>query len=433
MEKILEKLRNYSFWLLDWIKGGKVKKNYNEIKFINENYNNLESIEIRKTYLQSILKHAQQSTNFYTKIDSSVLTDFPVVNKSIIRDNFDQFTSSIHNSSTDHKVLTSGSTGTPFSIYQNKDKRIRNTSDTIYYAERSGFTLGSQLIYIRLWDNQHKKSSFSTWIQNIVAHNVSDLTDKDIEGLLKKLRNPKSNKGILAYASVYDTISQYMDRNKLDSIDGNIKSMIANAEGLSDYAKTSIQKYFGHSVISRYSNVENGIIAQQEISGGDYQINWASYHLEILAIKSDKPVQNGKVGRIVITDLFNYANPMIRYDTGDLGVVRMDKDKNVPVLTKVEGRKMDVLHTTEGELISSHIIHQICLYTGIKQYQLIQEDAKNYLFKINATTDFKEEQKILDTYKQYFGDDSEIRIEYVDDIPLLSSGKRKKVVNKYYV
>lgn len=421
------------FWCLDSVKGRNVKKHYEEIKFINENYSSEESNKRRSESLKNMLQHAESTTQYYKDISIESLTQFPVVNKNIIRDNFEEFQSNEFKNKPNHKVLTSGSTGTPFSIYQDKNKKTRNTADTIYFAEKSGFKLGYELIYIRLWDNQHKKSYFSSWFQNIVAHNVSDLTDNDISELLYKIRKSNSNKGILAYASAYDAICQYLDKNNSKPINCNIKSMIANAEGLSDYAKKATKKYFGFSPISRYSNVENGIIAQQNVPGDNFYINWASYHVEILNITNDNPAELGRTGRIVVTDLYNYAVPMIRYDTGDLGAMTLVENNTVPVLIKVEGRKMDVLHTTQGELITSHIVHQICLYNGIKQYQLIQEDEKKYLFKINATSDFNQEQEIIDTYKQYFGEDATITIKYVNSIPLLSSGKRKKVINKYYV
>jgi phenylacetate-CoA ligase len=55
------------------------------------------------------------------------------------------------------------------------------------------------------------------------------------------------------------------------------------SEGLSEYAKKSIHTYFGKYPVSRYSNVENGIIAQQLPDGSNsFVVNWASYYIEIL-------------------------------------------------------------------------------------------------------------------------------------------------------
>jgi len=432
MSNSLEVLRNRIFWIVDSIKKNSVKNHYNDIKFINENFTSKESKRRRREALQKLLNHTIKTVPYYKEIEGKELTKFSVVNKNVIRNNFKKFQSDLFLDEPKTEVQTSGSTGTPFTTYQDKNKKIRNTADTIYFAERSGFKLGYELLFIRLWGEQHKKSFVMSWIQNMVAHNVINLSDQDIDKLLKKIKSSSSNKGIVAYASALDAIGHYLDKHNFDLKDCNIKSVIGVAEGLSEYAKKTTKKYFGVSAISRYSNIENGIIAQQNTADGNFYINWASYVVEILKFDSDTLVKEGETGRIVITDLYNYAVPMIRYDTGDIGAIITEKENGCIVLSKVEGRKMDALYTTKGELIASHIVHLICLNKDIKQYQLVQEGKKKYLFKINTTSVSIDKQKIVKTYKEFLGDDAEIEIEYVDDIPLLSSGKRKKVINLYY-
>ena len=54
------------------------------------------------------------------------MSDFPVINKSIIKEHFEQFKSDAYTGKRQFAVVTSGSTGTPFTIYHNKNKRLRN-------------------------------------------------------------------------------------------------------------------------------------------------------------------------------------------------------------------------------------------------------------------------------------------------------------------
>lgn len=429
---MLGKLRYHAFWFVDYFKRNNIKRNYNEIKFLNENLNSKEASDILEGYRRNLINHAIETTNFYKK---SKITDFyklPVINKSIIRDNFSDFESELYRRKFKYKVSTSGSTGTPFVTYLNKNKRLRNSADTIYFAEKSGFSVGDRLFYIRLWDDQHKKKSITSWILNIVSHNISDLRDEDIRTLLKKMERVPSRKGLLAYASVYDVICQYIERTKYVPKIKKLTSVIAISERLSDYAKQSMKKHFDVEVLSRYSASETGILAQQMPGSTNFEINWASYFVEILNLDNDEPVENGSIGRIVITDLFNYCVPMLRYDTGDLGIMK-ENDNGRLVLTNVEGRRMDMLYDTKGNMVSSHIIHQVCLFPGIIQYQLIQEGEKEYLFKVNATNKFTKtnQNHLIEKYKGYFGSDANVKIEFVDDIPILSSGKRKKVINKF--
>src|SRR5690606_3500440 len=110
---------------------------------------------------------------------------------------------------------------------------------------------------------------------------------------------------------------------------------------LTDYLRYEGEKYFGCKILSRYSNIENGIIAQQTLTEpSDFTINHASYYVEILDMIRDEPVPYGHLGRIIITDYFNDAMPLIRYDTGDLGIMESKIYNGVEklVLSKIEGR-----------------------------------------------------------------------------------------------
>lgn len=87
---------------------------------------------------------------------------------------------------------------------------------------------------------------------------------------------------------------------------------------------------------------------------------------------------------------------------------------------------------TRGQYISSHIIHHILQFNGIEQFQFIEEENGEYTIKLKVSAKFdrNDENRIREQYLEYFGDDAIIRIIYVDDIPLLPSGKRKLVVNR---
>lgn len=423
-------MRSFLFWTLDFLKGSKFKFHLEEIKNLQVNYE--ANVSRRKELLTGVLDFSIENTDFYKDYKATTsIENFPVVNKHIIKSQFSKFQSNKFSNKKLFKVATSGSTGTPFITYLNESKKLRNSADTLFFSEKAGFRLGDKLFYIRLWDKQHNKGKFGYWIKNIVSHDISNLTDNDIKELLQKISTSKQHIGLLGYSSAFDSICKYLDKTNSKRLNTNIRSAIGISESLSAYAKKKMQYYFNCPIVSRYSASETGIIAQQMINKSYFEVNWASYFVEILDLESDTAVPHGTIGRIVITDLFNYAIPLIRYDTGDLGVLDKVDNLEAPVLTRVEGRKMDMLYTTSGEFITSHIVHQICLFEGINQYQLIQNSVNEYTFKINASN-FTKEEELIELYKNYLGEDALIDVVYVNDIPLLSSGKRKKVVNNYY-
>lgn len=210
--------------------------------------------------------------------------------------------------------------------------------------------------------------------------------------------------------------------------------MICISESLPEEVKQRIAANFGCKVVSRYSNIENGIIAQQIDSSTPYfRINTSSYLIEIFDTEKDEVLPYGASGRIVVTDYFNTSMPMIRYDTGDMGSVELVEIDGIPteVISKIEGRKLDQIFNTQRELISSYIVYRNMFeYKEIDQYQLIQKLANSYVMKITAKNGFNRESRLIEEFKSLLGQDADFRIEYVDEIPLLNSGKRKKVVNE---
>jgi len=437
MIKILEKLRKNAFWSIDALKGGGVKKHYREIQLVLNNPNSDEARYIRHKNLSNILEHTIKTVPFYYDIPLNLaqLEQFPVINKQIVREKFEHFRSLDYKNRHMHEVSTSGSTGKPFKILHDGNKRDRNTADTIFFAERAGFELGSRLYYLRLWDKQYKKNWLLSLLQNISMHSVDNLSDHNVAKLISALEKDKSNKNLLAYTSALDSICKYLDKNQKDFGQRKFKvnSVIAIAEALGSDVKNKVLEYFGTEVVSRYSNSENGILAQQKINGqtGNFEINWASYHIEILDLNHDRPVDPGEPGRIVITDLFNYSMPLIRYDTGDVGVLQQDPEHHTVSFARIEGRKMDMFTNTKGEYVSSHIIHHILQFKGIEQFQFVEEENGIYIIKLKVSErlDDRSERTLHDRYMEYFGEDAKIKIKYVDDIPLLPSGKRKLVIN----
>ena len=113
--RLLQKLRHLSFWIFDFLKGSPIQRHYKEVfnTFQNHRNGNLEK------NLTKILLHAIYTTKYYKSLpENSNLTDFPVVNKAVIRESFDSFCSDKYKITELIPVVTSGSTGTPFKVFQ---------------------------------------------------------------------------------------------------------------------------------------------------------------------------------------------------------------------------------------------------------------------------------------------------------------------------
>ncbi len=426
----MNNFRNKLFWLLDALKGRPIGQNLKNIsELFSLNFKQLS--EQNKPQLEKLLSVATQQSDFYKAYaDFEKLEDFPVVNKTIIKENFESIKLPQKMGEKMYSVSTSGSTGTPFKILQSTKKKQRNSADTIYFAKKSGFTVGDKLLYLRLWAAYYKKPKYLAWMQNVDQMDVEELNDEFLAKFFDDFVKDKQPKAWLGYPSGFLKLCNFLVSNNYPPLKGNVQSIIAMSEPLDSYVRKKMEYYFQCPIVSRYSNVENGIIAQQMPNKKEFTINWASYYVEVLDMEHDKPAPLGQPGRIVVTDLYNLATPMIRYDTGDVGELTIG-EHGYPEFKSIQGRITDLLTNTRDEIVNPFVIYNnLYRYPELEQVQLVQNSESKYTFKVNSKKVFEREKEFISFFKYYLGYDADVSIEYVSEIPLLKSGKRKIIVNQ---
>lgn len=363
------------------------------------------------------------------------LADWPVVSKKELRENKASHLSSLYEAENLISMSTSGSTGTPFSCLQDINKKKHVNAEVIYYSGKTGYKIGQRIIYIRSLVKKVAKSPIQQFLSNIYQLNSKDLSDKGIEELFRQIKKLSSGSGamVLSYASTLDAFRKYFEKHGFDAVkDCKIFGIISGSEMLYDVTRESMERAFGCKCFSRYSNEENGILGQDEVENNIFLTNNVSYVVEILKFDSDEPASVGEVGRIVVTDLYNYAMPMIRYDTGDAGawVGVIYNGKKRLAIGNFAGRAVDIIFDCDGNQISPHMItNGMWKFEGISQFQFVQKQKNDYEMRICAGSNY-DEAELLEVLHSIVGENAHIKIKKVDEIPILSSGKRRYIVNE---
>ena len=148
-----ERLRWMGFWMLDKMKGGKTREYYDQIRYAWKEGSSVEETEKR---IQNLIAHAVKTTDFYKDYpETCSLEDLPVVNKDTFRQQYDRFVSSTYKDAPDNRVMcTSGSTGTPLRMIQNRDKIRHNTAGGIFLGAAAGYYIGMKEAFIRVEDGE---------------------------------------------------------------------------------------------------------------------------------------------------------------------------------------------------------------------------------------------------------------------------------------
>jgi phenylacetate-CoA ligase len=164
------------------------------------------------------------------------------------------------------------------------------------------------------------------------------------------------------YVSALVLLAKYL----LDSGRPGIRcdAVVTGAETLAPTQRALLERGFGCPVYNRYGSSEAGFIAHECNKSPGHQLHVNAEFLWVEFLRAGQPVQPGQLGEIVLTDFTNRAMPLIRYRTNDVGsAARVGEvcpcGRGLPLISTIEGRVDDLFYLPSGEVVVSHIWHEI--------------------------------------------------------------------------
>lgn len=385
---------------------------------------------VRERYQEDILKYVQEHVPFYQGKNYQKLQDFPVMSKPIFKREGTNCISDEYSDYTKlHVVKTSGSTGTPLVVYLNKEKRQRVIADLLVVNDNIGWNLGAHYVFLRNWTSNYQQSKVERIAKNFVAVPIGSFDDKRKEQLYNYFLHHRHSV-FVGYASSVCDFMNWVKRTDKDGKAIQLKLIHCSADELTERNRKELRQTFGCPVYNRYSNEEVGLIAMMHDNSDEFQVNTASIRIELLRLDSDEYVQPGEMGRVVITDFFNHAMPLIRYDIGDLAV-SCDSSDNVKSIKKICGRSSDLLTAPGGISISSVAVAAVAeVIQGIQRYQLAQQSDTKFEFRYVGSLTTTEKEELMNRLRESLGGEAEIEISEKQELLLSKTGKFKTIVNE---
>jgi phenylacetate-CoA ligase len=237
---------------------------------------------------------------------------------------------------------------------------------------------------------------------------------------------------LTGYAYSHYTLARLMLEQNL-RLDYQPDAIVLSSEKLTGEMKNVIQQAFGARAYEEYGAIEQCALAT-ECEQGSLHVSPDFGIVEILD-ESDRPVPPGVAGRLVCTGLTNDAQPLIRYEIGDVGVWS-DKPcscgrNQLPVLKELVGRLEDAVFGPDGtELVRFHGI-----FVGLPhvlEAQIVQETLTLLRVRIVATDGFgPEDEKLIRrriTHERLRG--MRVEIERVAELERTSRGKFRAVISR---
>ena len=95
------------------------------------------------------------------------------------------------------------------------------------------------------------------------------------------------------------------------------------AETLTDEMRDQIERVFGRKLYNFYGSREVSNLAGECKDG--LMHSFAFWNYQELLGEHNRPVKQGEEGKVVVTNLFNYSMPMIRYEIADMAVLGTER------------------------------------------------------------------------------------------------------------
>ncbi|PBJ12697.1 phenylacetate--CoA ligase family protein [Flavobacterium sp. ACN6] len=278
--------------------------------------------------------------------------DLPILNKQNLQKPLEERLSKGFSKKNIYLNKTSGSSGTPFVFAKDKYSHSLTWASNImrfgWFDIDFNHSYQARFYGIPMDFIGYQKERFKDFLTHRFRFPVFDLSDEILGKFLKKFKSKKFDY-INGYTSSIVLFAKYLENKNiiLNEVCPTLKACFVTSEMLFESDKKLLEKQFGIPVINEYGASELDLIAFENPQG-EWQINSETLFVEILD-ENNNVLPYGEEGRIVITSLFNKANPFIRYEIGDIGILDEKSTPQKPILKKLVGRTNDIAILPSGK------------------------------------------------------------------------------------
>ncbi len=406
----------------------------------------IEIDEMQTKKLRSLLEHAYSNVPYYRRVfkerklkptdirSPDDLAKLPVLRKETIREGFSEFLARDFLKYVPRLNRTSGSSGTPFEYYIDRKTVIVGLAELWRGWSYGGYWPGDRMVILSGLALVTEESSF--W-QDIVNQAIIgrmkilslNMTTSFLRAWINRIKEfkPRFFRG---YPSTLYLFAEFVKEEGIRGV--NPEAVFTTGEVLLPHQRKLIEDNLQCDVFDGYGLFDGGILAFECKEHQGLHIAMERGIVEFVDDEGNN-VSDGEKGRIIGTDLHNYAMPFIRYDSDDLGTFSDEKcacGRDLVLLKSIVGRTTDILRFKSGAVISG-LFHFLKDF-DIKQYQVVQTKNDSVVLKIikGKTYTEKDTKAIYRVLRAAVGDDVEVEFDFTNYIEPTRSGKWKIVIKE---
>lgn len=410
--------------------------------------------QLQSERLQRLIHHAYEHVPYYRALmdaygvfPSSIRTAadlslLPVLTKADVRQHLSEL---LADGFPRHELLagrTGGSTGEPLSFYSSRESRLsRGIARALRAHEWAGIYPGDSTVSVsrRRPSDSAEAPKFARVVRLLSHKAIEDsasLSDSSLPFVVQRIasRRPRALTG---FPSTLCIIGEFIRDSGIPAPEVN--AIVVGGEQLFDEQRSLLRDVFGTEPFSKYSSFESFDIAMECNAHEGFHIAAEDLVVEIVD-DAGRPVEPGRQGRVVITNLHEYGMPLIRYDTDDESSLIGDAcacGRSLPRLSTIIGKTGDTFYTPSGKRVSARSFRTaILVELGIRRFQVVQDELDHVTVRVipNDSLSPSKAQELDAAVKAHFsstlGDDVEIQVDIVDRIEPTPAGKHLFYISK---
>jgi phenylacetate-CoA ligase len=257
---------------------------------------------------------------------------------------------------------------------------------------------------------------------------VASTTDEQVAWLLRE--DPVY---LLLYPTVLDAIVRRLAATgqRLPAL----REVRTISEMLTPETRALCRDVLGVPVVDTYSAQEVGYIALQCPDGERYHVQAERLFVELLD-DAGAPCRPGELGRVVVTDLHNFATPILRYDLGDYAELGAPCPcgRGLPVLTRIAGRRRGMLVYPDGRTTWPVFTIACRAAARYRELQLVQEPSGSLRLRVvpdpAAPLTAADRAALATALATALGHPFTIAIDVVDALARSPAGKLEEFVSR---
>ena len=187
------------------------------------------------------------------------------------------------------------------------------------------------------------------WLSRRHRFNIFDFSEPAMDRMIDKFARTKFDY-LNGYTGSIVLLAKHLRKKNivLKDLCPTLKVCITTSEMLFEEDRILLQTQLGIPVVNEYGAAELDLMALENPEG-EWLMNAETTFIEIVD-DNGKAVPHGQEGRIIVTSIYNKANPFIRYDVGDRGVMDEHSTPKKPILKKLTGRTNDIAVLPSGKV-----------------------------------------------------------------------------------